>query len=252
MFRSLLSLFTLLSACASGPGPTASAGAEVVGEPGQTFLLDGSASAHDGATYTWSLLDGPEVAPLIDADEAVAYLLPEAEGVYTLGLEVCDATGRCEAATTRAIVGAKARQSAFGGASFGGGSFKGAGGFGKNQAPQAQASASRALGAFSALIRLDGSASTDPDGDTLRYRWSFTTRPAGSALTDADIQDNTSALASFKADTSGTYDLRLVVRDGVTSDSDLLSGLVVKLLQDHDPVDDDGVAPGSAAIETAR
>ena len=252
MFRSLLSLFPLLSACASGPGPTASAGAEVVGEPGQTFLLDGSASAHDGATYTWSVLEGPEVAPLIDADEPVAYLLPEAEGVYTLGLEVCDAAGRCEAATTRAIVGAKARQSAFGGASFGGGSFKGAGGFGKNQAPQAQASASRALGAFSSLIRLDGSASTDPDGDTLRYRWSFTTRPAGSALTDADIQDNTSALASFQADTSGTYDLRLVVRDGVTSDSDLLSGLVVKLLQDTDPVDDDGVAPGNATIETAR
>ena len=253
MFRSLLSLFTLLTACASGPGPTASAGAEVVGEPGQTFLLDGSASAAEGATYTWSVLDGPEVAPLIDADEPVAYLLPEAEGVYTLGLEVCDAAGRCEAATTRAIVGATARRSAsFGGASFGGGSFKGAGGFGKNQAPQAEASASRALGAFSALIRLDGSASTDPDGDTLRYRWSFTTRPAGSALTDADIQDNTSALASFQADTSGTYDLRLVVRDGVTSDSDLLSGLVVKLLEDSDPVDDEVLAPGSAAIETAR
>ena len=168
MFRSLLSLFPLLSACASGPGPTASAGAEVVGEPGQTFLLDGSASAAEGATYTWSVLEGPEEAPLIDADEPVAYLLPETEGVYTLGLEVCDAAGRCEAATTRALVGAKARQSAFGGASFGGGSFKGAGGFGKNQAPQAQASASRALGAFSALIRLDGSASTDPDGDTLR------------------------------------------------------------------------------------
>ena len=252
MFRSLLSLFTLLSACASGPGPTASAGAEVVGEPGQTYLLDGSASAAVGATYSWSVLDGPEVAPLIDADEPVAYLLPEAEGVYTLGLEVCDALGRCEAATTRALVGAKARQSAFGGASFGGGSFKGAGGFGKNQAPQAQASASRALGAFSALIRLDGSASTDPDGDTQRYRWSFTTRPAGSALTDADIQDNTSALASFKADTSGPYDLRLVVRDGVTSDSDLLSGLVVKLLEDSDPVDDEVLAPGSAAIETAR
>ena len=252
MSRSLLSLFTLLSACAPGPGPTASAGAEVVGEPGQTFLLDGSASADDGATYTWSVLDGPEAATLIDPHEPVAYLLPEAEGVYTLGLEVCDAAGRCEAATTRALVGAKARKSAFGGASFGGVSFKGAGGFGKNQAPQAQASASRALGFFSALIRLDGSASTDPDGDALRYRWSFTTRPAGSALTDADILNSTSALASFQADTSGTYAVRLVVRDGVASDSDLLSGIVVKLLEDNDPVDDDTVAPGSANIETPR
>ena len=85
-----------------------------------------------------------------------------------------------------------------------------------------------------------------------RYRWSFTTRPAGSALIDADIQDSTSALASFQADTSGTYAVRLVVRDGLASDSDDLSGIVVKLLEDHDPVDDDSVAPREGVIETAR
>ena len=187
MFRPLLTLFALLTACHPGPGPNASAGAEVVGEPGQTYLLDGSTSAADGALYTWTILDGPEDAALIDADQAVAYLIPEAEGVYTLGLEVCDTWGRCEAATTRALVGATARKSAsFGGVSFGGGP----GGLGKNQAPQAAASATRAFSGLS-VIRLDGSASTDPDGDALRYRWSFTTRPAGSALTDADIQDNT-------------------------------------------------------------
>ncbi|MEY3209871.1 MAG: Chitinase precursor [Pseudomonadota bacterium] len=248
MFRPLLSLFVLLTSCAPGPGPSASAGAEVVGEPGQTFLLDGSTSVAEGAQYTWSVLDGPDAATLIDPHEPVAFLIPEAEGVYTLGLEVCDAVGRCEAATTRAIVGAKARQAAFGGASFGGGpSF---GGFGKNKAPQAEASASRSLSS-AALIRLDGSASTDPDGDTLRYRWSFTTRPAGSALTDADIVDSTSALASFKADTSGTYGVRLVVRDGFTSSSDLVPGIVVKVVEDSDPVDEDTTAPRWGAVEGA-
>ena len=247
MFRPLLTPFALLTACQPGPGPNVSAGAEVVGEPGQTYLLDGSSSA-DGAQYTWTLLDGPEDAALIDADQAVAYLIPEAEGVYTLGFEVCDAWGRCEAATTRALVGAKARQSA----SFGGGVFFGGGlgGLGKNQAPQAEASASRALSSAS-VIRLDGSASTDPDGDALRYRWTFTTRPAGSALTDADIMDSSSALASFKADVSGTYGVRLVVRDGLASDSALLSGIVVKAVQDHDPIDE-GAAPQHGAVVGAK
>ena len=249
MFRPLLSLFALLTACHPGPGPNASAGAEVVGEPGQTYLLDGSTSAAEGAQYTWTILDGPEDAALIDADQAVAYLIPEAEGVYTLGLDVCDTWGRCEAATTRALVGATARKSAsFGGVSFG----RGFGGFGKNQAPQASASATRAFSGLS-VIRLDGSASTDPDGDALRYRWTFTTRPTGSALTDADIQDSTTALASFKADVSGTYGVRLVVRDGLAWDSAQLSGIVVKLLEDTDPVDDRAAPQRGALVgATAR
>ena len=247
MFRPLLSLFVLLTSCAPGPSPIASAGAEVVGEPGQTFLLDGSASEAQGARYMWSVLDGPDDAHLIDPHEPVAFLVPEAEGVYTLGLEVCDALGRCEAATTRAIVGAKARQAAFGGPSLGGPSF---GGFGKNQAPQANASASRSFASM-AIIRLDGSGSTDPDGDTLRYRWSFTTKPADSALTDADIQDSTSALASFKADASGTYGVRLVVRDGLASSYDLVPGIVVKVVEDHDPVDEDTTPPRWSTVEGA-
>ena len=247
MLRSLLSLFVLLTSCATGPGPTASAGAEVVGELGQIFLLDGTTSAGQGVTYAWSVLDGPDDAELLDADAPVAYLLPEAEGVYTLGLEVCDSLGRCEAATTRAIVGAKARQAAFGGASFGGG--PGLGGLGKNGAPLAEATASRSMGSAS-LIRLDATGSSDPDGDTLRYRWTFTTKPAGSTLTDADIVDNTSALASFKADASGTYGVRLVVRDGLASDTDLLPGIVVKIVEDNDPVDET-TAPRWGAVEGA-
>jgi sirohydrochlorin ferrochelatase len=123
------------------------------------------------------------------------------------------------------------------------------GGLGKNRAPLAKASASRSF-ASASIIRLDGSGSTDPDGDALRYRWSFTTRPADSALTDADIQDSTSALASFKADTSGTYAVRLVVRDGLASDSALLSGIVVKIVEDHDPVDDT-TAPRWGDVEGA-
>ena len=247
MSRPLLSLLSLLTACAPESALTANAGAEVVGEPEQTYLLDGTSSA--GATYAWSVLDGPGEATLYDADAAVAYLVPEAEGVYTLGLEVCDRAGRCEAATTRAWVGAAARRSALGGVSLGGPSF-GAPGLGKNQAPQAEASASRSLSS-AGLIRLDGRASTDPDDDPLRYRWSFTARPAGSALTDADIVDNTAALASFRADVSGTYAVRLVVRDGLASDAVTLPGLVVKLLEDTDPVDDEGAAPRWGALEGA-
>lgn len=46
-----------------------------------------------------------------------------------------------------------------------------------------------------------------------------------------------SALASFTADLSGTYAVRLVVRDGMLSDSVTLPGLVVRALHDDDPLD---------------
>ena len=58
---------------------------------------------------------------------------------------------------------------------------------------------------------LDGTASTDPDGDDLAYAWSLTSAPAGSR---AALFDASTAISSFKADLAGTYTAQLVVDDG--------------------------------------
>ena len=122
----------------------------------------------------------------------------------------------------------------------------------KNRAPEADAIAQRSMG-LSGTIKLDGSASSDPDGDSLRYRWTFTARPAGSALTDADIVNSTSALASFSGDVKGTYGVKLVVRDGMLADSVELPDIVLGWLDDSDPLDDLTRRPGTPQhAETAQ
>src|SRR5512145_2908189 len=61
------------------------------------------------------------------------------------------------------------------------------------------------------LITLNGSASSDPDGDPLTYSWSFVTRPAGSA---AVLAKATTVSPTFTLDLIGDYVVQLVVNDG--------------------------------------
>jgi len=70
-------------------------------------------------------------------------------------------------------------------------------------------------------VQLDGSSSSDIDGDGLTYEWSFVSVPAGSAasLSDASVVDPT-----FVLDFPGTYVVELIVNDGlVDSDPDTVT-----------------------------
>ena len=71
-------------------------------------------------------------------------------------------------------------------------------------------------------VLLDGQASTDPDNGpaALSFQWSVAARPTGSALTNAQISDATTAQAAFTPDVIGDYTLRLTVSDGALSASD--------------------------------
>ena len=61
------------------------------------------------------------------------------------------------------------------------------------------------------LVTLDGSGSSDVDGDDLTYSWSLTTVPSGSG---ASLSDPAAVHPTFNVDVSGTYVAQLIVNDG--------------------------------------
>jgi hypothetical protein len=61
------------------------------------------------------------------------------------------------------------------------------------------------------LVTLDGSGSSDADGDMLTYSWTFTSVPAGSS---AALSDSSAINPTFTADEDGSYVVSLIVNDG--------------------------------------
>ena len=84
---------------------------------------------------------------------------------------------------------------------------------GSNVAPVA-----KAAGAISAvagqLVSLDGSGSSDPNGDALSYSWSVAARPAGEVVSLAGAN---TAKPTFTPKTAGSYTFLLTVSDGKLS-----------------------------------
>ncbi len=61
------------------------------------------------------------------------------------------------------------------------------------------------------VVNLDGSGSSDPDGDQLNYDWSIHSKPAGSS---AFLSSPTEVKPSFIPDIDGDYVIYLMVNDG--------------------------------------
>jgi hypothetical protein len=83
-------------------------------------------------------------------------------------------------------------------------------------------------------VRLDGSGSYDPGGESLTYAWSFRMLPSAS---NATISNPSSVSPSFVADVQGTFEVNLVVSDS-TSSSDPDTASIIAL--DEDEGDDCG------------
>jgi hypothetical protein len=97
---------------------------------------------------------------------------------------------------------------------------------------------------FGTLVTLNGSASTDPNGDPLTYRWKLLSKPAGSA---AVLANPTSAMPSFTVDIDGDYVIQLIVNDGTVNsapDTVIISSNNVAPVANAGP-DQGGMAPGS-------
>jgi hypothetical protein len=65
--------------------------------------------------------------------------------------------------------------------------------------------------ALGTTVHLDGSQSSDVDGDALRFYWALTVTPVGSLAT---LSDPTAVQPTFVADLPGTYVGQLIVNDG--------------------------------------
>jgi hypothetical protein len=66
-------------------------------------------------------------------------------------------------------------------------------------------------GVASKVVTLNGTGSTDGNGDTLTFKWFLTQKPAGSV---AELSSTTDPKPTFTADVVGVYKVSLIVKDG--------------------------------------
>ena len=92
----------------------------------------------------------------------------------------------------------------------------------KNSRPVANAGLDQPLAQVGQVVTLDGSASSDADGDTLAYRWAITRFPG---KTPPALSDPETAKPRFAPSRAGEYEARLIVGDGKL-DSDPATVLV--------------------------
>jgi len=173
--------------------PTANAGPGQTVVHGTTVTLDGSGTDPQGLplTYTWSLITRPpgSKAALSASNVKNPTFLADVPGLYVAQLFVNNGYLNSTPSTVSITT--------------------------TNTAPVANAGPDQTV-IPGQTVNLNGSGSHDADNDTLKFSWSFTSRPAGST---AVLASPTSPTPSFIADLAGAYVVQLIVSDGFASSS---------------------------------
>ena len=172
--------------------PVANAGPNQTAAVGSTVTLNGSGSTDaDGnpLTYQWSFASVPtgSAATLALPTTMKPTFLVDKAGDYVVRLIVNDGSVNSAPATVTVTT--------------------------VNTAPVANAGPDQTTVA-GATITLNGSGSTDVDGNPLTYDWSFLSVPAGSVAT---FSNPTAAKPTFVADKAGQYVAQLIVNDGIVN-----------------------------------
>jgi len=207
-----------VTANAPNPVPVADAGAVQNVLTGSLVTLDGSASFDpngDQITYAWSFISVPagSAATLSDATSVTPNFMPDLPGAYVVSLVVNDGTSNSTPATVTVTATIA------------------------NAAPVADAGDAQNV-MSGTLVTLDGSASSDSDGDPITYVWVLTSVPIGSA---AILSDSSAVQPTFTADLAGDYSASLIVNDGM-ADSAADSVVITVTVANAVPVSDAGAA----------
>lgn len=209
------------AACSTPPAPpkpdeapTAMAGPDQDVALGTLVTLDGSASTDpedQPLTYAWSQGDD-NPSTVVLTPSAIVRFTPTAPGTYTFILVVTAGTASSRPDSMRLRVTG-----------------------GDNDAPIARAGPDYAASIGSTFF-LDGSGSSDAEGDSLSFLWE--------ALTDPEtvtIADSAAAQTRFTPLAAGPHSFRLTVSDGLQSDTDEVT-VVVTSEGNAAPVADAGPA----------
>ena len=185
--------------------PVADAGADQSVNLGERVTLDGSGSSDpdegDTLNYQWRITTDPSggVDQLIDGDDNVIFsFTPALEGEYEVTLTVTD--GDLQVTDTVLITVTDSST--------------------ENRAPVANAGLD-AMVDTGEDVTLDGSGSSDADGDDLSYLWEVTGKPEDDAT--YVLSGETTATPTFNAATTGDYTLTLTVTDpsGLSSSDEI-------------------------------
>jgi hypothetical protein len=169
--------------------PVANAGANQTVPVGTVVQLSGAGSSDvdgDSLTYAWTLMSWPagSTASLTSTTAVTTSFTIDKPGTYTVQLVVNDGKVNSTPATVTITT--------------------------QNSPPVANAGTNQII-TIGQLVHLDGSGSTDVDGDPLTYQWSLIHVPSGS---NAALDNPTAVKPAFTPDLSGSYVAQLIVNDG--------------------------------------
>ena len=175
--------------------PVADAGKDQTTHAGDAVILDGTGSYDpdgDGFSYSWTLDAKPvgSSAALDDPSASSPFFVADKIGEYRISLVVTDIHGS-SSDPDEVVVSTQ------------------------NSAPLADAGEDQAASLWD-TVTLDGSLSSDPDGDPITFSWAVVSTPS---VSSAALSDPNVAKPTFVADSPGDYIFSLTVTDSHNASS---------------------------------
>ena len=189
--------------------PVANAGDDFSTSSNFAYLSAGASYDPDGkiTTYLWSQVSGPNTATILSGNTVFPTAQGLIGGTYKFRVLVTDNYGATDADTVAVQV------------------------LGSNKAPIANAGPDQNLTLPASTAKLDGSASSDPDGTITTYAWTKISGPSG-----GDIASPGSAKTDVNNLVAGTYTYQLTVTDNMGATGTATTHVTVGVSSNKPPV----------------